>query len=250
LAALVILDALQPNPEEDLLAIDLHLDTLGLFAACGALAYTAPEAALTLFERDLLSNTPLATCVVPLGGGRIGDTAVEAELKLVGGGSQRIVVRHGQIGRLAIGPGAYGSLTLTPASGVRIGRNPPGSAVESEPGKIRGSALGVLIDARPRPLRLPETPLERQQLLWEWLTALGVESGPLPYPAAEPWTETLIAPISPPTNGSITFVEPSATRHTSEPLLPSADSAAELDSLAKLRQSVEIPQKRGIFRRK
>jgi hypothetical protein len=249
LAALTILDALQPNPEEDLLAVELHLDTLGLLGACGALAFAVPEAALTLFERDLLNNTPLATCVVPLGNGRAGDTAVEAELKLVGGGVQRIAVRHGQIGRLAIAPGSHGTLTLSPASGVRIGRNPPGSAVESDPGKIRGSALGVIVDARQRPLRLPETPIERQQMLWDWLTALGVERGPLPYPAAEPWTETLLQPASSPTNGNITFVEPPAGRHTSEPLAP-PEMAGELDSLAKLRQSVEVPQKRGLFRRK
>ena len=86
-------------------------------------------------------------------------------------------------------------------------------------------------------------------MLWDWLTALGVESGPLPYPAAEPWTETLLQPTSSPTNGSITFVEAPAGRHTSEPLAP-PEMASELDSLAKLRQSVEVPQKRGLFRRK
>jgi hypothetical protein len=252
LAALTILDALQPSPEETVLAIELHLDTLGLLGACGALAFAAPESALSLFERDLLSNIPLATCLVPLGSGRVGETAIEAELKQVGGGSQRIAVQHGQIGRLELPPGSYGTLTLRPASGVRIGHNPPGNEVESEPGKIRGSALGVIIDARGRPLRLPETPIERQQMLWDWLTALGAERGPLPYGAAEPLAETLLAPMTPPTNGNITFIDPTAGAQTTEPLLPppSAEPPNEMDSLAKLRQSVEAPKKRGLFRRK
>jgi MutL-like protein len=260
LAALTILDALQPGPEETVLAVELHLDTLGLVGASGALAFSAPESALSLFEHDLLNNMPLATCIVP-SGGRAGETAVEAELKLVGGGSQRIVVQHGQIGRLPIPIGSNGTLTLHPSSGVRIGRNPAGTEVESDPGKIRGSALGVIIDARGRPLRLPETPIERQQLLWDWLTALGVESGPLPYTAAEPFSEALVPLATPSPNGDTAFAGPPAVAQAGQqplslptatpPTLPTpADSIAELDSLAKLRQSVEVPKKRGIFRRK
>jgi hypothetical protein len=255
LAALTILDALQPSPDETVMAIELHLDMLGLMGACGALAFTAPDVALTLFERDLLSNAPLATCIVPLGGGRAGEVAVEAELKTVGGGTQRISVQHGQIGRLPLAPGSSGTLTLRPASGVRIGRNAPGEAVPSDPGKIRGSALGVIIDARSRPLRLPDTPIERQQLLWDWLTALGVESGPLPYAAAEPLSEVVVPPTTPLIDGNGALVEAPATTKTTQPLTPPAASVSttspnDLDSLAKLRQTVEAPKKRGIFRRK
>jgi hypothetical protein len=252
LAALTLLDALQPSPDETV--IELHLDTLGLMGVCGALAFTSPEAALTLFERDLLNNMPLATCIVPSGSGRLGDLAVEAELKTLGGSTQRITVQHGQIGRLPLAPGSNGTLTLRPASGIRIGRNAPGEAVPSDPGKIRGSALGVIIDARGRPLRLSDTPIERQQMLWDGLVALGVESGPLPYAAAEPLSEVFVPPTTPLNNGNIAFVEPPASTKTTQPLsMPAAASPAapdEVDSLAKLRQTVEAPKKRSIFRRK
>jgi hypothetical protein len=126
--------------------------------------------------------------------------------------------------------------------------------VPSDPGKIRGSALGVIIDARGRPLRLSDTPIERQQMLWDGLVALGVESGPLPYAAAEPLSEVFVPPTAPLTNGNIAFVEPPASTKTTQPLnLPPASAATppdELDSLAKLRQTVEAPKKGGIFRRK
>src|SRR5207253_1332085 len=95
----------------------------------------------------------------------------------------------GSIGRLALPVGQKGQLTLRPAGGVRIGRNAAGSEVTSDIAAISGSALGVIIDARGRPLRLPDDPLARQQLLWDWLVSLGVESGPLPYAAAEPQLE-------------------------------------------------------------
>lgn len=253
LAALTILDALQPDSMETVLAIELYLDVLGLMGACGALAFVAPDAALTLFERDLLRNTPLATCVVALGGGRVGEAALEAELKPVGGSPLRISVAHGSIGRLALPVGQKGQLTLRPAGGVRIGRNAPGSEVTSDIAAISGSALGVIIDARGRPLRLPDDPLARQQLLWDWLVSLGVESGPLPYAAAEPQLELFAAAPGPVSTGNITFVEtaaPSAPAPSAvEPPQPEASAALDHD-LARLRQTVEEPKRGGIFRRK
>jgi hypothetical protein len=91
-------------------------------------------------------------------------------------------------------------------------------------------------------------------MLWDWLTALGVESGPLPYAAAEPLSEVFVPPTTPLTNGNIAFVEAPASTKTTQPLtLPPASASTasdEVDSLAKLRQTVEAPKKRGIFRRK
>jgi MutL protein len=247
LAALTILDALQPRDDESVLAVELHLDTLGLMSSCGALAFSNPEAALTLFERDLLRNTPLATCVVALGGGRPGEAAVEAELKEVGGNVRRITVEHGQIGRLPLGPNRKAQLTLRPVSNVRIGRNAPGAEVASDVAAISGSALGIIVDARGRPLRLPTEPQERQQVLWDWLVALGVESGPLPY-AAAPSPEAFEP--APESNGNVTAIETPVVPAPAPPPRPADESAVLANDLARLRQTVEEPKKGGFFRRK
>lgn len=256
LAALTILDALQPDLDQTELAVELHLDTLGLVAACGALAFADSEAALSLLERDMLNNMPLATCVVALGGGRSGETAIEAELLPVSGSARRVTVRHGQIACLALPPGQKGTLTLRPSGGVRVGLNAPGKEVASRLAAISGSALGVIIDARGRPLRLPEAPIERQQLLWDWLTALGVESGPLPYAAAEPLPEILteiLAPALSPAADNDVPMPPDAPARATQPRPaaspPTPEPATEVDSLARLRQTVEAPKKRGLFGR-
>jgi hypothetical protein len=243
LAALTILDALQPASEETMLAVDLHLDMLGLMGAAGALAFAKPDSALTLFEQDLLRNMPLASCVVALGGGRAGEPAIAATLNRVGGGTQQISVQHGQIGRLALPIGQKGQLTLRPANGVRIGHNAPGADVSTDVAAISGSALGVIIDARGRPLRLPDDARARQQLLWDWLVALGVESGPMPYTVASQPDFVLPAPLPTPSNGNISFVE------SVPPPTPESPPALEND-LARLRQTVEEPKARGLFRRK
>jgi hypothetical protein len=190
MAALILLDVLQPATREDLLALDLHLDILGLLPACGMLAKLNPNAAVTLFERDLLRNVPLATCVVPLGEGKPGEVAVEAELTTRRGRSQRVMVQHGQIARLRLDQSSTGQLTLRPATSVRIGQNEPGAEVQTDLAAIKGSALGVIIDARGRPLHLPEDAVQRQAQIWEWLVALGA------VPAASPYVDVAIsAPV-------------------------------------------------------
>jgi hypothetical protein len=206
-AALVVLDALQPTAEHETLAVDLRLDELGLLPACGALAALDTDSAVTLFDRDVLGNMPLATCVVALGEGKLGSVALQAELETQHGKPQTISVRHGEIVRLPLSQGRYGKLTLRPASGVRIGRNAPGAEVSSDVAAISGSALGIVIDARGRPLRLSRNTRQRAVQLWEWLAALGGVRGSNPFLDVERPEEARIPepaaarPVPEPVNG-------------------------------------------------
>jgi hypothetical protein len=179
LAALTILDALQPTTENNRV-LDVRLDVLSLLPACGALAALDADSAMTMFDRDVLRNEPLATCIVALGDGKPGQVAVEAELITRRGRTRRVSVAHGQIARLPLSQGMSGRLVLRPASGVRIGTNAPGEEVPSD-APIEGSNLGVIIDARGRPLKLARGDVERRKQLWEWMVALGAERGRSPY---------------------------------------------------------------------
>ncbi len=236
MAALMLLDVLQSTTGESLLALDLHLDILGLLPACGMLAKLNPDAAVTLFERDLLRNVPLATCVVPLGEGKPGEVAVEAELTSRRGKSRRVTVRHGQIARLRLDQSSTGQLTLRPAANMRIGQNEPGAEVQTDIAAIKGSALGVVIDARGRPLRLPEDTTQRCAQIWEWLVALGAAQAPSPYvdvAISAPVVEELVGAARPASLRSVNGrtgvvpepVEPAQPEHAMPPLpeRPGAD---------------------------
>ena len=238
MALLTILDALQPLPAER--ALDIYLDTLGLVNAAGALAFVDAEGAFSLIEQDLLRNMALATCVVAHGG-KLGDSAVEATLKIVGGDERTLSLRHGQIGRIELAPGQTAQLRLKPVGSTRIGTNAAGATIETGPAEVRGSVLGVVIDARGRPLRLPQTPLERQYALWNALVALGAENGPMPYESAAPLPEAAELVTNPP------IVEEPQDPTPTPPI-----STRPLDNdLDKLRQSVAAtPKKRGMFGRK
>lgn len=246
-ALLTILDALQPRADER--ALDVYLDSLGLVNAAGALAFVDAEGAFALIEKDLLLNDPLATVVVALGTGRFGDHAVEATLKIDKGAEQTISIGHGQIGRLELPPGQKGQLILKPASGVRIGKNAAGALVETGLVDVQGSLLGVVVDARGRPVRLPTEPLERQNALWSWLVALGAESGPLPYETAAPLADMPAIVAAP---GMLPVPEPEEAVVDAVPVAAPVVEVATTpqDQFDKLRQSVETPPKRGRFGRK
>lgn len=185
MALLALLDGLQPGNDLPGLLLHVHLDTLSLLAVCGALATISAEAALSVCDHDLIANTPLATCIVLQGGSRLGETVAEVELITVGGGSETVQVRYGEIARLPLSLGRYAQVKVKPVAGVRVGRDAPGEPVESDPAEVPGSLLGLIIDARGRPLVLPENGAERRRLLWSWLRALGAERSDSPYPEPE-----------------------------------------------------------------
>lgn len=261
LALLTLLDALEPGGAHEHPVLDVYLDTLGLLPVGGALAGLDADAAVTVVDRDLLRNTPLASVIVPLGEGRRGEVALEVELRVLGGRSEQRVVRHGEIARLALPPGRYGRITLRPAAGVQIGSAAPGETVSSEGGDVAGSVLGVVIDARGRPLALPEESRERRSLIWEWLVALGVEQGGSPYGDTEPLaSEPLeVVPVAPaagrdepvgevgaaPAGRRISLDELRAQERAPQPAARGFDS--DLDAL---RQTVEPPKRRGLFGRR
>jgi len=262
LALLTILDGLEPTGANEHPIFDVYLDVLGLLPVGGALASLDPDAAVTVVDRDLLRNMPLASVVVPRGGGRPGELALEVELSVVGGGSERRSVHHGELLRLPLTQGRFGRLTLRPVGGVRIGAAAPGEAVSSEGGDVAGSALGVVIDARGRPLVLPSDAYQRRARIWEWLVALGAERGASPYLDKEVVSEPISEPIEAAALAGEVLSEapaPSATagrrisleQLKAEEARKAALSPEGLDGdLDALRQTVEAPKRRGLFGRR
>lgn len=273
LALLTLLDGLEPDGAHDHPIIDVYLDTLGLVPISGALAGLSPQAAVSLTDRDLLRNTPLAAVLVLLGEGSEGTPAAEVELTAVGGATERVVVRHGDIARLALPPGHFGQVTVRPGPAVRVGLAAPGETVSSEGGDIAGSLLGLVIDARGRPLHLPAEAAARRARIWEWLVALGVEQGSGPYaagasPPVEPVTATngSLAPVSKgvaletpvagtsevaagSTGGQRISLDELPVEETGTPRGPFSPLPTE-DDLDALRKTVETPKKGRWFGRK
>jgi hypothetical protein len=168
-AALVLLDGLQP-----LGVSQLYQDESGLLPAVGSVAKIEPLAAVQVLQNEGLLY--LGTVVAPQGSARPGAKALtvralDPEVAI------DQVVRYGELCLLS--PSLRGSapeapdLELRPTRGFDVGRGPGKSIqIPFEPG-----ALGLIIDARGRPLALAADAEARREQMNEWLYNMTGERG-------------------------------------------------------------------------
>jgi hypothetical protein len=167
-AALILLDALQPRG-----ITSMVVDTAALAMMLGTIPGLAPQAAAELAETDAVPLL-LGSVISTAGEAPQGQPAVRVVLEYADGRQQVEDVVHGMMARLPLAPGDHALLSLYPAASVDIGLGPGQHARASEP--VEGGVLGVLVDARGRPLALPTPAEERIVRQGEWQRALGVEA--------------------------------------------------------------------------
>jgi hypothetical protein len=156
--AMMLIDAFQPEG-----VTTLAKDSIFMMPHLGVLAQVHPEAAMQVFERDCLIY--LGTCVAPRGIGRPGKPCFQYDLD-----GQRGQMLYGELALLPLGPGDTAKIAIHPARGFDAGAG-PGRSVQKE---IRGGTVGLVLDARGRPLALPETRREAQAAVERWITALDL----------------------------------------------------------------------------
>ena len=164
--ALILLDAMQPHG-----ITSLVLDSGRIATMLGSVAAVAPDVAAQMTENDAMPSL-LGTAVSVTGRPEGDQPAVRAFLEYEDGKKDSIEVAAGALARLAVPHGRRALLSLYPAPGVDVGLGPGQQARASEP--VEGGALGLIIDARGRPLELPTATLERMARLREWRTSLGI----------------------------------------------------------------------------
>ncbi|WIG57635.1 MAG: hypothetical protein OJF49_000380 [Ktedonobacterales bacterium] len=166
-AALLLLDALQPR---GITALMLDTAQLASMIGSGAAldAVRIGEAAIS----DAI-GTQLATVISPVGEVAQGEPVVRVTLEFASGHQHEEEVHAGAIARLPLPVGEQAILGLYPAPGVDIGLGPGQHAHGSEP--VEGGPLGLVVDARGRPLRFPQDREARAMRLLEWRRTLGLE---------------------------------------------------------------------------
>ena len=164
-AALLMLDAIEPVG-----VTTLVLDVYGLGTALGAVAMAQPLAAVQAVQQGGLLS--LATVVAPLAPfhARPGEVVMNVTLEYESGGVIQDDVKAGSLSVLPLSPGQRAVMRLRPRSGIDVGRGPGRGG---KPRVIQGSALGLVIDARGRPLTLPADPQRRRDVVKSWLWDVG-----------------------------------------------------------------------------
>lgn len=168
-AALILLDALQLQG-----IASLAQDTARIAALLGMAGVLAPELAGHVAEIDALA-APLGPVVTTNGAAPVGEVAVYATLEYADGRKLAIEAAQGELSRLPLGQGERALFSLQPHPNVDIGLGPGQPARATEP--IEGGALGLVIDARGRPIPFAAGSDERIAQAQTWRKALGIGAG-------------------------------------------------------------------------
>jgi uncharacterized protein (TIGR01319 family) len=157
-AALMMMDAYQPEG-----VTMLAVDSIFMMPQLGVLSTVHPEAAAQVFDRDCLIR--LGSCIAPVGQGKEGEPCLTIEYN---GKSETFKV--GEIRVLPMGVGETMEAVLKPTRGFDVGAGKG----RSREVRLEGGVVGIIVDARGRPLQLPSDDALRRRKLIEWLIAFGL----------------------------------------------------------------------------
>ena len=160
--ALVALDGLQPQG-----VFTLAVDSLGLASAFGALATVSPDAAASLIEHDAFVT--LGTVIAPTSNAREGQVDLRVQTKLADGTPIDLEVEHGSLELVPVPQGQKASLEIRPARGVVL----PGTQRGVYHADIEGGTLGLIIDARGRPIVLSNDMAKCRKQVQQWYWDIG-----------------------------------------------------------------------------
>jgi hypothetical protein len=146
-ALMMLVNGLQPTG-----VTTIALDRNNLAASLGATASVTPL--LTIQSLDATNFVNLCTVISPVGTAPLGTPILRVKMTNEAGAESEQEVRHGSLAIFKLPSGQVGTLHLTPLHkfdvGMGFGR---GGSV-----KVTGGVLGVIIDARGRPLRVTAEP--------------------------------------------------------------------------------------------
>jgi hypothetical protein len=163
-SAMLLLDGLQPTG-----VTTLVLDQNHLAPALGAAAAVNPL--LTAQALDSSAFLNLGTVISPVGEARPGAPALRLRMVFEDGNEQTAEIKYGALELIPLPQGKSVQMHMTPLHRLDIGKG------AGRPGRLRvtGGALGVIVDARGRPLRLPEDAARRREELAKWRWMMGIQ---------------------------------------------------------------------------
>ena len=160
---LMLLDGLQPAGVSTMV-----LDQNNIMAPLGAAASINHVMPIQLLESGMFLN--LGTVIAPVGNAPPGVPALRMRVKYESGPESSVDIKWGALEVIPLTVGQRASIHLQPFNRLDIGMGGPGRG-----GSVRvvGGVLGVVIDTRGRPIRLPGDSPRRRDIIKKWLWTLG-----------------------------------------------------------------------------
>jgi len=159
---LMLLDGLQPAGVTTIL-----LDQNNLVSALGAAADVNPLLGVQVLGSNTMLN--LGAVIAPVGSARIGTPILRVEVTHDNGREFNVEVKHGALKVISLPMGEVATLRLQPLHRFDVGMGP------GRGGRLQvvGGSLGVVIDARGRPLILNSDPARRREQIKNWQSVFG-----------------------------------------------------------------------------
>ena len=164
--AMLLIDAFEPEG-----VTELAKDSIFMMPHLGVLASVHEQAAMEVFERDCLVY--LGTCVAAKGAGKPGKSCFSWSLD--GGSRGSGELQFGDLEHVELGPDESAEIEIRPARGFDVGAG-PGKVLKRT---VRGGTVGLILDARGRPLALPDERQACRSAMQKVIDQIGL------YPAAE-----------------------------------------------------------------
>ena len=161
---LILLDAIQPVGITTVI-----LDQNNLMPALGAAASRNPILPIQVLESGAFLG--LATVIAPYVNARPGTPVLQARLINQNGNESLMEIKQGELEIMPLPAGQSGRLYLQPFHHADLGFGPDRTREDGIP--VTGTALGLVIDARGRPLRFPADGARRREIIKKWLWTVG-----------------------------------------------------------------------------
>jgi hypothetical protein len=144
------------------------LDQNNIMPALGAAAELNTILPVQVLESSTFMN--LGTIIAPFGNAPYGALALRVKIRQEGSSETTLEIKHGTLEVIPLPLGKAANLHLQPLNRFDVGMGGPGRGGSV---RVSGGVLGVIIDARGRPLRLPKEDERRRDLLKKWIWTLG-----------------------------------------------------------------------------
>ncbi len=146
----------------------LSVDSIFMMPHLGVLSTINEKAATDVFVRDCMVY--LGTCVAPIGQGKDGEVCADVEITWPDGKLTKEQLKFGELKLFPLEAEQKATIKVQPAKGVNMGAG-AGLAMTKE---VHGGVVGLLLDGRGRPLKLPAEQQARVASLTKWFDAVGL----------------------------------------------------------------------------
>ncbi|MBS0150637.1 MAG: glutamate mutase L [Nitrospira sp.] len=144
----------------------LSVDSIFMMPHLGVLSTINEQAATDVFVRDCMIY--LGTCVAPVGQGKDGEVCADVEATWPDGKITKEQLRFGELKLFPLDSEQKATIKVQPAKGVSMGAG-AGVTVTKE---VHGGVVGLLLDGRGRPLKLPAEQQARVAALNRWFNSV------------------------------------------------------------------------------